>query len=141
MQNILFKCLHLCVCVCVCIYIYIYVCVCVCVCCCLVFKQCSTVCNPMDCSLLSSSVYGIFQVRILDYFAISSSRVFSRPRDWTHVSHVFCIIRQILYHWATRGAPCVCVCVCVCVCIISMCMCIYVYMQRNIKINHLINNN
>ena len=28
----------------------------------------------------------------------------SRPRDWTWV---FCIGRRILYHWATREAPCI----------------------------------
>ena len=27
------------------------------------------------------------------------------PRDWTYVSSVFCISRQILYHWATWEAP------------------------------------
>ena len=31
-------------------------------------------CDPMDCSLLGSSVHGIFQVRILEWIAISSSR-------------------------------------------------------------------
>ena len=31
----------------------------------LVSKSCLTSCDPMDCSLLGSSVYGIFQARIL----------------------------------------------------------------------------
>ena len=43
-------------------------------------------CDPMDCSLPSSSVCGIFQARILEWVAISSSRRSSQPRDWTHVS-------------------------------------------------------
>ena len=41
------------------------------------------------------------QARILERAAISLSRISSRPRDRTHVS---CIGRQILYHWAT-GKP------------------------------------
>ena len=53
----------------------------------------------MDCSLSGSSVYGISQARILKWVAISFSRESSQPRDQTHV---FCIGRQILYHWATR---------------------------------------
>ena len=47
-------------------------------------------------SLPGFSVPGTFQVRILDWVAISSSMGFSQPRDWTHVS---CIWRLILYHW------------------------------------------
>ena len=48
-----------------------------------------------------SSVHGIFQARILDWVAISYSRGSSWPRDWTQVSSISCIGRQILYHWAT----------------------------------------
>ena len=40
----------------------------------------------MDCSPPDSSVRGIFQARILEWVAISSSRGFSWPRNWTHVS-------------------------------------------------------
>ena len=53
---------------------------------------------------LGSSVHGIFQARILEYIAISSSRGSSQPRDRTHISCVSCIGRRILYHWATREA-------------------------------------
>ena len=49
-----------------------------------------------------SSVHGIFQARILEWVAISSSRGSSQPGDWTCVP---CIGRQILYHWATWEAP------------------------------------
>ena len=52
----------------------------------------------MDCSLPSSSVHRIFQVRILEWVTISFSRGSSQPRDGTLIS---CIDRQILYHWAT----------------------------------------
>ena len=37
-------------------------------------------CNPMNCSPLGSSVYGILQPRILEWVAISSSRGSSGPR-------------------------------------------------------------
>ena len=38
-------------------------------------------CDPMDHSPPGSSVHGIFQARILEWFAISYSRGSSRPRD------------------------------------------------------------
>ena len=38
-----------------------------------------TLCNPMDCSTLGSSVHGIFQARILEWVAISYSRGSFRP--------------------------------------------------------------
>ena len=40
----------------------------------------------MDCSLPGSSVYGILQVRILEWVAIPFFRGSSQPRDWTWVS-------------------------------------------------------
>ena len=46
-----------------------------------------------------------FPSGILEWVAISSSRGFSLPRDWTHVSCISCIGRRILYHWATWEAP------------------------------------
>ena len=55
----------------------------------------------MECSLPGSSVYGIAQARILEWLAIFFSRGFSWPRDWSHIS---CIGRRILYHWATLEA-------------------------------------
>ena len=38
------------------------------------FQSCLTLCDPMDCSLLSSSVHGIFHAKILEWVAISSSK-------------------------------------------------------------------
>ena len=64
-------------------------------------RSCPTLCDPMDCSPLGSSVHGIFQARILEWVAISFSRQSSWPRGWTCIS---CISRWILYHWATREA-------------------------------------
>ena len=54
-----------------------------------VAQSCPTLCNPMDSSQPGSSVHGIFQVRILEWVAISFSRGSCRPRDRTRVS---CIV-------------------------------------------------
>ena len=70
---------------------------CVCVCVCLVAQSCLTLCDPMDCSLLGSSVHGIFQARILEWIAISFSRASSRPTDRIHIS---CIAGGFFTHWA-----------------------------------------
>ena len=42
-------------------------------------QLCPTLCNPMDCNPPNSFVYGIFQSRILDWVAISSSRDLPDP--------------------------------------------------------------
>ena len=55
-------------------------------CCCLVPQSCPTLCDTIDCSLLGSSVRGIFQARILEWIAISFSRGCFQPRDRTHLS-------------------------------------------------------
>ena len=43
-------------------------------CCCSVAKLCPTPCDPMDCSLLGSSVHEISQARMLEWLAISFFR-------------------------------------------------------------------
>ena len=53
-----------------------------------VTQSCPTLCDPVDCSLLGSSVHGVFQARVLEWVAISFSRGSSRPRDLTRVSHI-----------------------------------------------------
>ena len=55
----------------------------------------------MDCSPTVPLVHGISQARLLDWVAISFSRLFTQPMDWTHVS---CNDKNFLYHWATREA-------------------------------------
>ena len=55
----------------------------------------------MDCSLLGSSVHGIFQARILERVAMPSSRGSSQPRDLTQVSR---IAGGFFTSWATREA-------------------------------------
>ena len=55
-------------------------------------------CDPMDGSPPGSSVHGIFQARILEWVAISSSRGSSQPRDGNcHFPRVL-HCRRILYH-------------------------------------------
>ena len=46
-----------------------------------VTQLCPTLCDPVDCSPLGSSVHGILQARILEWVAISFSRGSSPPRD------------------------------------------------------------
>ena len=46
-------------------------------------QSCPTLCNPMDCSLLGSSVHRILQARILKWVAMPSSRGSCQPRDQT----------------------------------------------------------
>ena len=59
---------------------------------------CPTLCNPIDCSPLGSSVHGILQGRILEWVAMPSSRGSSPLWDRTWVPYVSCIGRQVLYH-------------------------------------------
>ena len=46
---------------------------------CVCAQSCSTLCNPLDCGLPSSSVHGISQAGILEWVAISSPRNLSNP--------------------------------------------------------------
>ena len=64
-----------------------------------VAQSCLTLCNPMDCSLPSSSVHGIFQAIVLEWIAISFSRGSSWTRDQTWVSR---IVDRRFTAWATR---------------------------------------
>ena len=64
-----------------------------------VAQSCLTLCDPMNCRPPGSSVHGILQARILKWLAISFSRGFSQPRDWTWV---FPITGRCFTLWATR---------------------------------------
>ena len=68
-------------------------------------QLCTTLCDPIDCSLPGSSVHGIFQTRILKWVAISYSRGSLQSRDRTCISCIFCIGRWILHHCATWEDP------------------------------------
>ena len=74
------------------------ICVCVCV------QLCLNLCKPMDCSPPNSSVHGVFQARILEWVAISSSRGSSRSRNWILISSISFTGRCILYYCATWEA-------------------------------------
>ena len=53
-----------------------------------VAQLCLTLCDPIDCSLPVSSVHGIFQAIVLEWVAISFSRVSSQSRAQTWVSRI-----------------------------------------------------
>ena len=72
--------------------------VCVCVCVCVRAQSWATLCDPMDCSPPGSSVYGIFQARILKWVTISYSRGSSHLRNWTCASCICCIGKWILHY-------------------------------------------
>ena len=66
-----------------------------------VAQSCPPLCEPMNCSLLGTSVHGILQARVLEWVANSFSRGSSWHRDWTQVS---CIAGRFFTNWATREA-------------------------------------
>ena len=68
-------------------------------------QQCPTLCNPMDCSLPGSSVYGILQARMLEWIGMPSSRGSSQTRAQSHISQVSYISRWVLYHQGHLGSP------------------------------------
>ena len=67
-----------------------------------VAQLCMTICNPIHCSLLGSSVPGIFQARGLKWVAISFSRGSSQLREQTQLSRV---AGRRFTLWATRESP------------------------------------
>ena len=78
-----------------------------CVCLCLLWDMCvhakslqwcPTLCDPVGHSPPGFSVHRIFQAWILEWVVVPSSRWPSQPRNWTHVSYVSCIGRQVLDH-------------------------------------------
>ena len=80
-------------------------CVCVCVCVCVSRSVVSHSLWPMNCSPPGFSVHGIPQARILEWIAISYSREYSWPKNWTHLSYISCIGRRVLYHLCHLGSP------------------------------------
>ena len=55
--------------------------------------------TPMDCSAPGSCIHGIFQARVLEWVAISYSRISSWPRYQIRVSH---IAGRCFTIWATK---------------------------------------
>ena len=66
--------------------------------CVIVAQLCPTLCDPMDCSPPDSSVLGIFQVRILEWVAISFSggRGLVFPTQGSNL---------VLLHWQAGSLP------------------------------------
>ena len=60
---------------------------------CMYAQLSQTLWGLMDCSPPGSSFHGIFQTRILEWFAISYFRRSSQPRDQTYISCISCIGR------------------------------------------------
>ena len=60
-----------------------------------------TLCDPMDCSPLGSSVQGILPARILEWVAISFSSGSSQPRDQTCISWSPALAGRYFTIWAT----------------------------------------
>ena len=67
-------------------------------------QSCLTLGNPMDCSPPGSSVCGILQAGILEWFAMPFSRESSQPRDQICISYVLCIGKQFFTTSATWQA-------------------------------------
>jgi len=101
-----------------CIFAFVYFCFCICLFLCFLclrrhtkkycqraclhaksLQSCPTLCDPIGHSLPGFSVHEILQEWILEWVAMPSSKGSSRPRDQTHISYVFCIGRQVLYHY------------------------------------------
>ena len=66
---------------------------------CKLLSLCPTLCDPMDCSLPSSSIRGFFQARMLEWVAISFSRGFFLT-EGSNPGLVHC--GQVLYHLTER---------------------------------------
>ena len=68
----------------------------------LVLQTCLTLWDPVDCSLLGSSVHVISQARTLEWVALSFSRGSSWHRGQTQVSHIAGRFFSCLSH---QGSP------------------------------------
>ena len=68
----------------------------------LVTQLCSTLCDPMNCSLPGPSAHGILKARTLEWVAIFFTRGSFQPRGWTWVS---CTAGRFFTIRATREVP------------------------------------
>ena len=59
----------------------------------------------MNCSPPGSLLHGFLQATILERVAISPSRGFSPPRNWTNISYCSCITGRSLLQ-SLQGSPC-----------------------------------
>ena len=65
-----------------------------------VAQPCPTLCDPMDCSLPSSSVHGIFQAIVLEWIVISFSGDLPDPGIEPGLPHC----REMLYRLSHQGS-------------------------------------
>ena len=72
---------------------------CVCVCVCALSRVCPTLCDLVDRSPPGSSVYGIFQARILEWVVVSHSNGSSPISSGSNL-HLLC-----LPHWQVDSLP------------------------------------
>ena len=82
-----------------------------------VAQSCLTLCDPMDCSLPSSSVHGIFQARVLEggaiAFSMTSLDSILKSRDIALATKV-CVVKAIVFQlvkygcesWTIKKAEC-----------------------------------
>ena len=65
-----------------------------------VAQSCLTLSDPMDCSLLGSSVHGIFQARVLEWGAIAFSDidVYYIPYFWYVIYNMYIHIYVMYIH-------------------------------------------
>ena len=59
-----------------------------CTLCVTVAQLCLTLCDPMDCSLLGSTVHGILQARVLEWVVIFFSIIYINTHTHTH-THIY----------------------------------------------------
>ena len=64
-----------------------------------------TLCNPMNFSLLGSSVHGILQARIQEWIAMLSTRESSQPISWTQVSCIAGVFQAYSLLTEPSGKP------------------------------------
>jgi len=69
------------------------------------FHSYSTLCDPMDCSPPNPSRHGILQARILEWVGMPFSRGSSQSNDYTYISYISSIGRQVLYNWCHLVSP------------------------------------
>ena len=69
-------------------------------------QSCPTLCNPMDCRLPGSSIYGIFQARVLEWgaivFSMTSLDSILKSRDITLPTKVY-LIKAMVFPVVMNG--------------------------------------
>ena len=68
-------------------------------------QPCPSLCIPMDHSSAVTIFHGILQARILEWVVMPSSRAFSQSGNWTHVSYISCIGRQVKSWYVPHTIP------------------------------------